>query len=48
MALNEKDTDGQRVYTVVDIAQTFHVSRATRAGPVLVSLIALSVLSQFP
>jgi len=42
MALNEKDTDGKRVYTVADIAQTCHVSRATRAGPVLVSLIALS------
>jgi len=42
VASNEKDTDGKRVYVVADIAQAFHVSRVTRAGPVLVSLIALS------
>ena len=42
MASNEKHTDGKRVYAVADIAQAFHVSRVTRAGPVLVSLIAFS------
>ena len=26
---DEKDTDGKRVYTVADIADTFHVSRKT-------------------